>query len=78
MSFRATRAQQCKRLKQTIEPVCSWARSIAVLLQSTYSNEQGGAFENFQQLFKDMRIILRTGPKVFFQYELRFANRLQG
>ncbi|OAF17467.1 hypothetical protein AXW67_08885 [Bradyrhizobium neotropicale] len=49
-----------------------------MLLQSTYSNDQGGAFENFHQLLKDMRIILGPGLKVFFQYELRFAYRLQG
>jgi len=71
-------AQQCRQLKQTLEAVCSWARSIAVLLQSTYSNDQGRPFENFHQLFKDTRIILGTGLQVFFQYELRVANRFQG
>lgn len=49
-----------------------------MLLQSTYSNDQGRAFENFYQLIEDRRIILGTGLKVFFQYKLRFANRLQG
>ncbi|TYO61991.1 hypothetical protein FXV83_35395 [Bradyrhizobium hipponense] len=60
-----------------IEAVCSWADSIASLLQSAYGDDQGGAFENFHQLLKDMRIILGPGLKVFFQYELRFANCLQ-
>ncbi|MDA9487934.1 hypothetical protein XI08_01530 [Bradyrhizobium sp. CCBAU 11361] len=72
------RAQQCKRLKPAIEAVCSWARSIALLLQSTYGNDQGRPFEDFHQLFKDKRIILGVGLKVFFQYELRVANRFQG
>jgi hypothetical protein len=51
---------------------------MALLLQSTYSNDQGGTIENFHQSFKDMRIVLGVGLKVFFQYELRFADRLQG
>jgi hypothetical protein len=68
-------AQQCKRPEQSIEAACSWAT--ALLLQSTYSNNQGGAFENFHQFFENARVILVAGLKVFFQYELRFANRLQ-
>jgi len=58
--------------------VCAWAGSIAVLLQSTYSNDQSRPLENFHQLFKDTRVIPGMGPKEFFQYELRVANRFQG
>jgi len=47
------------------------------LLQAAYSNYQIGAFENFHELFEDMLIVLRPGPKVFLQYELRFVNRLK-
>jgi hypothetical protein len=47
------------------------------LLQAAHSNHQIGAFENFHQLVEDMLIVLRPGPKVFFQYELRFVNRLK-
>jgi len=47
------------------------------LLQAAYSNYQIGAFENFHELVEDMLIVLRPGPKVFFQYELRFINRLK-
>jgi hypothetical protein len=47
------------------------------LLQAAYSNDQIGAFENFHELVEDMLIVLRPGPKVFFQYELRFVNRLK-
>jgi hypothetical protein len=47
------------------------------LLQAAYSNYQIGAFENFHELVEDMLIVLRPGPKVFFQYELRFVNRLK-
>jgi hypothetical protein len=46
-------------------------------LQAAYSDNQIGAFENFHQLVKDALIALRPGPKVFFQYELRFVNRLK-
>jgi hypothetical protein len=52
-----------------------WA--IALLLQAAYSNYQIGAFENFHELVEDILIVLRPGPKVFFQYELRFVNRLK-
>jgi hypothetical protein len=52
-------------------------REIALLLQATYSNDQTGAFENFHQLVEDTLIILRPGPKIFFQYELRFVNCLK-
>jgi hypothetical protein len=47
------------------------------LLQSAYGEYQIGAFENFHQFMEDMLIVLRPRLKVFFQYELRFANRLQ-
>ena len=48
-----------------------------MLLQATYSDYQIGAFENFHQLVEDTLIVLRPGPKVFLQYELRFVNRLK-
>jgi hypothetical protein len=47
------------------------------LLQAAHSHNQIGAFENFHELVEDMLIVLRPGPKVFFQYELRFVNRLK-
>jgi hypothetical protein len=47
------------------------------LLQSAYSEHQIGAFENFHQPVEDTLIVLRPRQKVFFQYELRFANRLK-
>jgi hypothetical protein len=47
------------------------------LLQSAYSEYQIGAFENFHQLVEDTLIVLRPGLQVLFQYELRFANRLE-
>src|SRR5260370_42517344 len=58
--------------------VCSFAHCKAALsLQAAYSDCQIGAFENFHQPVEDTLIVLRPGPKVFFQYELRFANRLK-
>ena len=48
-----------------------------MLLQAAYSHYQIGAFENVHQLVEDTLIVLRPGPKVFFQYELRFVNRLK-
>jgi len=45
------------------------------LLQAAYSDYQIGAFENFHQLVEDTLIVLRPGPKIFFQYKLRFVNR---
>ena len=48
-----------------------------MLLQAAYSDYQIGAFENFHQLVEDTLIVLRPGLKVFFQYELRFVNRLK-
>jgi hypothetical protein len=47
------------------------------LLQAAYSDHQIGAFENFHQPVEDTLIVLRPGPKVFFQYELRFVNCLK-
>jgi len=47
------------------------------LLQSAYSENQIRAFEHFHQLVEDALIVLRPRLKVFFQYELRFANRLK-
>ena len=47
------------------------------MLQAAYSDYQIGAFENFHQFVEDTLIVLRPGPKVFFQYELRFVNRLK-
>jgi hypothetical protein len=49
----------------------------ALLLQAAYCDYQIGAFENLHQLVEDTLIVLRPGPKIFFQYELRFANCLK-
>jgi hypothetical protein len=49
----------------------------ASLLQAAHSDYQIGAFENFHQPVEDTVIVLRPGPKVVFQYELRFVNRLK-
>jgi hypothetical protein len=48
-----------------------------LLLQAAYSDYQIRAFENFHQLVEDTLIVLRPGPKVFFQYELRFVDCLK-
>jgi hypothetical protein len=53
-------------------------RETALLLQAAYGDYQIGAFENFHQPVEDILIVLRPGPKIFFQYELRFANCLNG
>jgi hypothetical protein len=45
-------------------------------LQSAYSEYQIGAFENFHQPVEEALAVLRPRQKVFFQYELRFANGL--
>jgi hypothetical protein len=56
-------------------PVCSFAHcETALSLQAVYSDYQIGAFENFHQPVEDTLTILRPGPKVFFEYELRFIN----
>jgi hypothetical protein len=52
-------------------------RETASLLQAAHSDYQIGAFENFHQPVEDTLIVLRPGPKVVFQYELRFVNRLK-
>jgi hypothetical protein len=49
----------------------------ASLLQAAHSDYQIGAFENFHQPVEDTLIVLRPGPQVVFQYELRFVNRLK-
>jgi hypothetical protein len=75
--FQLTRAQQSKRPKRWME-VSSFAhRETALLLQAAYSDYQLGAFENFHQPVEDTLIVLRLGPKVFFQYQLRFVNCLK-
>jgi hypothetical protein len=58
--------------------VCSLAqRETALSLQAAYSDYEIGAFENFHQLVEDTLMVLRPGPKVFFQYELHFVNCLK-
>ena len=58
--------------------VCSFAHCEAALsLQAAYSDYQIGAFENFHQPVEDTLMVLWPGPKVVFQYELRFVNRLK-
>ena len=52
-------------------------RETALSLQAAYSDYQIGAFENFHQLVEDTLIVLRPRLKVFFQYELRFVDRLK-
>ena len=71
------RARQSKRPKRLME-VSSFAhRETALLLQAAYSDYQIGAFENFHQPVEDTSLFCGRGPKVFFQYELRFANCLK-
>jgi hypothetical protein len=53
-------------------------RKTALLLQASYCDYQIGAFENFHQPVEDVLIVLRPGPKIFFQNELSFANCLNG
>jgi len=48
-----------------------------LLLQAVYCDYQIGAFENFHQLVEDTLIVLRPWPKIFFQYELGFADCLK-
>src|ERR1700730_16803631 len=72
-----TRAQQSKRPKRLME-VSSFAHGeTALLLQAAYSDYQIGAIENFHQLVEDTLIVLRPGPKVFFQYAVRFVYCLK-
>ena len=77
LASQLTRAQQSRRPKRWMA-VSSFAyRETALSLQAAYSDYQIGAFENFHQLVEDTLIVLRPGPKVFFQYELRFVDRLK-
>ena len=70
-------ALQSRRPKRLMA-VCSLAHCGAALsLQAAYGDYQIGAFENFHQPVEDTLIVLRPGPKVFFEYELRFINRLK-
>ena len=56
---------------------CSFAwLEATTLLQAAHSSHHIGTFENFYQLVEDTLTILRPGLQVFFQYELRLANRL--
>jgi hypothetical protein len=58
--------------------VCSFAHyETALSLQAGYSDYQIGAFEDFHQPVEDTLIVLRPGSQVFFQYELRFVDRLK-
>jgi len=58
--------------------VCSLAHyETALSLQAGYSDYQIGAFEDFHQPVEDTLIVLRPGPQVFFQYQLRFVDRLK-
>src|SRR6266849_543507 len=58
--------------------VCSFAHCEAALsLQAAYRDYQIGGVRDFHQPVEDTLIVLRPGPKVVFQYELRFGNRLK-
>ena len=46
-------------------------------LQAGYGDHQIGAFENFDQSVEDTFVVLRLGPKVLFEYELRLVYRLK-
>jgi len=46
-------------------------------LQAAHSDYQIGAFENFHQPVEDTFVVLRLGPKVLFEYELRLVYRLK-
>lgn len=77
LTSRLVRARQSTRPRRLMA-VSSFAHGeIALLLQAAHSNYQIGAFENFHQLVEDIFIVLRPGPKVFFQYELGFVNCLK-
>lgn len=58
--------------------VISSSSKTTSLLQSTYSNYQIGPFENLHQLVKNTPLV-RKGARLkeFFQYALRFADRLK-
>jgi len=53
------------------------AHSETLSLQAAYGDHQIGAFEDFHQPVKDTLVVLRPGPKIFFEYELRFIHRLK-
>jgi hypothetical protein len=71
------KSEQSKRPKRLREVSSLAHREIALLLQAAYCDYQIGTFENFHQLVEDTFIVLRPGPKIFFQYELRFFNCLK-
>jgi len=49
------------------------------LLQSAYSDYQIGPLENLHQPIKNTPlVVLGARLKVYFQYSLRFADRLKG
>ncbi|MEH2503845.1 hypothetical protein V1290_002656 [Bradyrhizobium sp. AZCC 1578] len=55
---------------------CSFAwLEATTLLQAAHSSHHIGTFENFYQFVEDTLTVLRPGLQVFFQYELRLANR---
>jgi hypothetical protein len=56
---------------------CSLAHGETLPLQAAYGDYQIRAFENFDQSVEDPLIVLRPGPKVFFEYELRLVDRLK-
>jgi hypothetical protein len=76
--FASMRTLPCKWPKRLMESASSFrALRTTSLLQSAYSDHQIGSFENFHQLVQDTLVVLRSGLKVFFQYALRFPNRLK-
>jgi len=77
LASQPTTVQQSKRPKRLMA-VCSFAHyETALSLQAGYSDYQIGAFEDFHQPVEDTLIVLRPGPQVFFQYQLRFVDRLK-
>ena len=68
--IKASQSKRPARLRTT-------SSSAHLLLQAADSDDQIGTFENFHQLVEDALVVLRPRPKVFFQYQLRFANRLK-
>ena len=77
LASRRRGALQSRRPKRLMA-VCSLAHcETALSLQAAYGDHQIGAFENFHQSVEDTLIVLRPGPKVFFEYKLRFINRLK-
>jgi hypothetical protein len=72
------RASQSKRPKRLMEVASFTHRKTALLLQAAYCDYQIGGFKNCDRPVEDILIVLRPRPKIFFQYELRFANSLNG